>query len=151
MIAGRHAKLHSRTGRRHREIEGVLKLDLLRLREAERARDVSKRLLREHDRCGPHGANRADEVHVFDGLCEQLQAAAILFQKAQARPINLAVDKQAHEPRVTKHRGERQLALSNVERRLRFAQLFVVQPRYVLVGRVAHRGVVSIDVECAHI
>jgi hypothetical protein len=60
----------------------VLKLDLLRLRQTERARDVGKRLARKHDRRGTHGSYCADEAHVFYGLRETLQAASILLEKA---------------------------------------------------------------------
>jgi len=77
-----HAKLHRCTRGRHRQIEGVFELDLLRLREPKPSGDVGKRLLCKHDRAGTHCPNGAGELNIFDGLGKALQAAAILFEKA---------------------------------------------------------------------
>src|SRR5207302_5627791 len=96
-IACRHAKLHSHTRRRHRQIESMLELDLLGLGEAELAGDIRDRLLRKHDRSRPRRANEADKLNVFDGLGESLQAAAILLEKSHASPIDLAVDQQPNQ------------------------------------------------------
>ena len=71
-FARSHAQLHRDARRRHRQIKGVLKLDLLRLRQPERARDVCKRLARESDRARPHTTHRADERHVFNRMREPL-------------------------------------------------------------------------------
>ncbi len=148
--ARRHAKLHSERGRGHRQIEGVLKLDLLRLRQAERAGDVGKRLARERDRAGTHAPDRAHERHVLDGAREPIQLAAILFEKAYARSINLTIDQQPHESFMPQAWRERQLPLRHIKGGLGRAQTSVVQPRRILVRRVAHRGVIAINVQCAH-
>src|SRR6185503_12236935 len=150
MISGGHAKLHRRAGGRHRQIERVLKLDLLRLRQSERTADISKRFLRENDRAGTHRADLADKLNVFDGFGEELQAAAVLFEKAKTRAIDLTVDEQSYEPLVAQARGEGKFALSDVERRFRIAQPLTVEPRHIFERRVAHGGVVTIDVESAH-
>ena len=92
MIARRHAKFHRDARGRHRQIERVLKLDLLRLCETERPRDVGERLAREHDRAGPDGAHRPDEIDLLDGLREQPQPAAILFEKPHARAIQVRLN-----------------------------------------------------------
>jgi hypothetical protein len=151
MVAGSHAKLHGGARGRHRQIESVLKLDLLRLRQSERAANVGERFLREDDRAGPNGANRADELNVFDCFGEVVQAAAILFEEAKTRTIDLAVDEETNQAFVTEARCEGQLSLGYVERRFGVAEPSVVQPGDVLERRVAHRGVVSIDVQGAHI
>ena len=150
MISGGHAKLHRRARGRHRQIESMLKLDLLRLRDAESARDVGKRLLREDDRAGPHCSDSADKLNVLDRFGKELQTATVLFQKTQPRAIDLAVDEQAHEPFVTETRSERKFALRDVEGGFSVAEWLVVQTRHVFEGRVAHGRMVTIDVECAH-
>jgi len=131
MVARRHAKLHRRARCRHREIEGVLKLDLLRLRQSESAANVRERFLREDDRSRSHGANRADELNVFDCFRKVVQAAAILFEKAKTRTIDLAVDEKTHEAFVTEAGREWQFSLRYVERGFSVAETFVVQPRDV--------------------
>src|SRR6266851_1794676 len=101
--AGRHAKLHRDTGRGHRQIESMLELYFLSLGEAELAGDIGNRLLRKHNRARSDGADAAGKLNVFDGLGETLQAAAILFKKAQARPIDLTVNQQTYQTLVTQH------------------------------------------------
>src|SRR5262249_11756193 len=93
-LTGGHAKLHRRTRRRHRQIERVLELDLLRLRQSESTSNVRKWFLSKNDRAGSHGSDLANELNVFNRLCEELQAAAILFEETQTRTIDLAVDEQ---------------------------------------------------------
>src|SRR6185503_11699694 len=115
MISGGHAKLHRRARGRHRQIERVLKLNLLRLRQSESAANVGKWLLRENDRAGPHRPDRADELNVLDCFREVVQAAAILFKKTQARAIDLAVDEQANETLVAEAGREREFSLCDVE------------------------------------
>lgn len=124
----------------------MLKFDFLGLSESEGSGDVREWLLRKDDRCRSHGADSADELHVFDGFREESQSATVLLQEAQARPINLAIDKESNKPFVAQAGSERQFALGNVERRLGVAQLLVVEPRHVLVGRIAHGGVITIEV-----
>src|SRR6266550_401416 len=128
----------------------MLELNLLSLGEAELAGDIGNRLLRKHDRAGTHRADAAGKLNVFDRLGEALQAAAILFKKAQARPIDLTVNQQTDQTLVTQHRRERQLALRAVESRDGVAERLAMNARHVFVGGVAHRGVISIDVERAH-
>ena len=106
--------------------------------------------LRKHDRARSHGANLADELNVFDRFGEELQTAAILFEKAQSRAIDLTVDQETNQTLVAQARREGQFALRDVERGFRIAEWLIVQPRDVFVRRVAHRGVITIDVECAH-
>src|ERR1043165_2817222 len=48
-------------------------------------------------------------------------------------------------------RSERDLALSYIERRFGVAESLIVQACDVFVRRIAHRGVVAIDVECSHL
>ena len=111
----------------------MLEFNLLRLRQTERPGDVRERLLREDNRGGTHSAHRADEVHVFDSICKELQPAAILFEKAHARAINLPFDQRAHKPLVAETWSEREFPLRDIKRRLRLAQRLPVQPRRVLV------------------
>src|SRR5205807_6465674 len=101
--------------RRHRQIEGVLEFNLLRLRQTERPGDVRERLLREDNRGGTHSAHRADEVHVFDSVRKEFQSAAILFEKAHARAINLPFDQRAHQSLVAETWSEEQLALRHIK------------------------------------
>ena len=114
-LARGHAELERRASGCHRQIERVLKLDLLRLRQTKRARDVSKRLLGKNDRAWSHGANFTDKLHVFDCFREALEAAAILFKKSQARTIDLAVYQQPHETFVTKTGRELKFTLRDIE------------------------------------
>ncbi len=48
----------------------MLKLDLLRLRQTERAADIRERFVGENNRAGTHCANPADKLNVFDGFGE---------------------------------------------------------------------------------
>src|SRR5213078_4744558 len=98
----------------------------------ERAGDVCERLAGERDRTGADATHRADERHVFNGARETFQPAAILFERAYARPIKLAVHERAHQTLMPQARRERELALRYVERRLALAQRAVVQTRRVL-------------------
>ena len=70
----------------------MFELDLLSLRESKFTSDVGKGLLRKHDRAGSDGANAARKLNVFDCFREALQPAAILLEKSQARPVDLAVN-----------------------------------------------------------
>jgi hypothetical protein len=65
------------------------------LRQAELAGDVGNGLLRKHDCPRPDRTDNAGELNVFDCFRESLQSAAILFEKTQTRPIDLAVNQQA--------------------------------------------------------
>src|ERR1044071_3180160 len=149
-IAGCHAKLHRRAGRRHRQIERVLEFDLLRLRQAERAGDVCKRFLCENDCAGAHGPDFADELNVFDCCGEELQTAAILFEKTKTRASVLALDEQPQEPLMAQAGREGKFALRDVERRFCVTQPPIVETRHVFKRRVAHRGVVTIDIKSSH-
>src|SRR5215204_18705 len=100
----------------------MLKLDLLSLRKPERAADVSKWLVCKNDRAGPHRPDLTDELNVFDCFGEELQAAAVLFEKAQSRAIDLAVYQQPHQSFMAQAGSEGQLALCYVERSLNVAQ-----------------------------
>src|SRR5262245_24304954 len=104
----------------------MLKLDLLRLRQAERAADIRERFLREDNRAGTHCANLADELNVLDSFREELQTAAILFEKTQARAIDLAVDQQSDQTFVAQARSERKFALRDVKSRFGVAESLVV-------------------------
>jgi hypothetical protein len=73
-----------------------------------------------------------------------------LFEKAKARPIDLAIDEKTHEAFMAQAGCEGQLALGYVKRGFRVTQSLVMQPRDVFERRIAHRRVVTIDVECAH-
>ena len=75
--------------------------------------------LRKHDRSRPHSAHSAGKLNVFDCFGEALQAAAILFEKAQTRPIDLAVDQKPDQPFVSQAGSKGQLALGDVESSLR--------------------------------
>lgn len=146
LFARSHAQLHCRARSCHRQIEGVLKLDLLCLRESEGAGNVGERLLGKDDCSGTHRPDRANKQDVFDGLGKSLQAPAILLQESQTRTIYLTVNKQTDETLMAQARRERQLALRYIKRCLCFAERTIVQTRDVFVRRVAHRGVVAIDV-----
>jgi hypothetical protein len=128
----------------------VLKLNLLGLSECKRSGDVGERLLLENDSAGPDGANFADELDVFDGFSESLETATILLQEAQPWAIYFTVNKQMHQAAMAQARSKGDLALSYIKRRLGVAEWTVVKAGYVFVRRVAHRGVITIYVECAH-
>ena len=149
-MARGHSELHRDTSGRHRQIESVLELDLLRLGEAKPPRDVGKRLLWKDDRAWTDGPNAAGKLNIFDGLGEALQSAAILFEEAQSWPIDLAVDEQANQTLVSQHRRERKLSLRAVESRRRFAERFAMNASYVFVRRIAHGGVIAIKVQRSH-
>src|SRR5262249_4596849 len=110
----------------HRQIESMFELDLLRLRQAERATDIGKRFLSEHDRAGTHRTNLADELNVFDGLRKQLQTAAILFEKTQARAIDLAIDQQTDQTFVTEAGSEREFPLRDIKSRFGVAESLIM-------------------------
>src|SRR5436309_4226979 len=116
-FAGSHPKLHRATRRCHRQIEGMFEFDLLSLRESKFTSDVGKGLLRKHDRAGSDGANAARKLNVFDCFREALQPAAILLEKSQARPVDLAVNQQPNQTLMAENRGERKLALRTLEGR----------------------------------
>src|SRR6185295_18358728 len=115
MIPGRHAKLHRQARSRHRQIKCVLKLDFLRLGHPKRTADVGKRFLREYDRARTHRPDLANKLNVFDCFREQLQTAAILFEKAESRAINLAVNEETDQTFVAQTRREGEFALRDVE------------------------------------
>ena len=124
----------------------MFKLDLLGLCECESARDVSKRLLGEHDCSGTHGPDGADKLDVFDGLGESLQAAAILFEEPETRTIDLAINQQTDETLMAQAGCERHLPLRHIKRSSGITERAIVQTSHVFVRRVGHRGVVAIDV-----
>ena len=124
----------------------MLKIDLLRLRDAESAADVGEWFLGEDDCAGSHRADLADKLDVFDCFREELQAAAILFEKPEPWTIDLRIDQQANKTFVTETGCESKFALRDVEGRLGVAQKSIMQASHVLERRVAHRGVVTIDV-----
>ena len=128
----------------------MLKLDLLRLRQTESSGDVCKWFLRKDDRAGSHGSDLADELNVFDGFGEELQTAAILFEKTKTRTIDLAVDEQTDQPFMAQTGSERDFALRYIESRFCVAESLIVQARAILVRRIAHRSVIAIDIESAH-
>ena len=72
----------------------MFELNFLGLSEAELAGDVGDGLLRKHDSSGTDGANATGKLNVFNCLGKALESAAILFEKAQTRPIDLTVDEQ---------------------------------------------------------
>src|SRR5258708_30615292 len=117
----------------------MLDLDFLRLGQTESAGDVRDWLLRKHDRSRTNGANDARKLNVFDGFGETLQSAAILLQKAQPRPIDLAVNQQAHQSFMSKHRREWQLALSTVKAGRHFAERLAAPTRPLLARRLPQR------------
>jgi hypothetical protein len=125
----------------------VLELYLLRLREAEGAGDVGEGLVRKHDRAGPHRPHDAREVDVLDRLRVERKPAPVLLQEAQARAVNAEVEQRAQEPLVAEARRERELALRDVEGRLRLAQRAPAQARRLLVRGRAHRRVVTVNVQ----
>lgn len=43
-------------------------------------------------------------------------------------------------------RRERQLSLRHIKRGLGVTERAIMQPRHVFIGRIAHRGVVTVDV-----
>src|SRR5947209_6618460 len=75
----------------------------------------------------------AGELNIFDGFGEALQATAILFEKAQSRPVDLAVDEQAYQTLVSQHRRERKLSLRAVESCRRLAERLTMNASYVFV------------------
>src|SRR5437764_4767222 len=96
-VTGRHAKLHRHARSCHRQIESVLKFNLLSLRQTKLAGNIGNRLLRKHNCSRSHYANAADKLNILDGFRKTLQAAAILFEKTQSRPIDLAIDQQTNQ------------------------------------------------------
>ena len=102
----------------------MLKLNLLRLRQTESAANVRERFLREDDRARPHRPDCTDELNVFDCFSEVVQAAAVLFEEAKTRAIDLAVDEQTNETFVTEAGRKRQLSLGDVESGFRVAESF---------------------------
>ena len=128
----------------------MLEFDLLCLSEAELSGDVRDGLLGKHDRSGMNGANTAGKLNVFDRFGEALQATAILLKKTQAWPIDLAVNQEPDQSFMTEHRRERELALRYVEGRDHVAERFVMHARLFFVRRVAHRGVIAIEIQRAH-
>ena len=128
----------------------MFKFDFLRLGETELAGDVGNWLLREHDGAGMHRPDGAGKLNVFDGLGKELQTAAVLFEEAKTRAIDLAINEQPHEPLVAQAGRERKFALRDVERRLRVTQPLVVETRHIFKRRVAHRSVIAIDIESSH-
>src|SRR5882672_4398579 len=133
-----HPKLHRDTGGRHRQIESVFELNLLRLGETELSGDVGDRLLGKHDRAGSHGANAAVKLDVFNRFRKTLQPAAILFEKAQSRPINLTIDEQSNQTFMTQHGGERELTLRHIKRGRHVAEGLAMNTRDVFVRCVTH-------------
>ena len=91
-LAGHHAKLHGHAGGGHRQIECVFEFDFLRLRQAKPSGDVGDRLMRKHDRAGPHRADDPGKLNVFDRFRKSLQITAILLEKPQTRTVDLAVN-----------------------------------------------------------
>ena len=128
----------------------MLKLDLLRLCQTKSASDVREGLLREDDRRGSHRANLADKLNVFDCFRKELQTTAILFEKTQARAIDLAVDQQTQQALMTEAGSERQLALGYVKSGFSVTESLIVKASDVFKRRVTHRGVVAVDVESSH-
>src|SRR6185369_9614948 len=115
MLASGHAKLHRCAGSCHRQIESMLKLDLLRLRQSERTANVGERFLRKHDGAWTHRPDGADELNVFDRLGKVVQTTAILLEEAKTRTIDLAVDQQTNQTLVTETWCERKFSLGDVE------------------------------------
>ncbi|HEU5131936.1 MAG TPA: hypothetical protein VFT26_07540, partial [Pyrinomonadaceae bacterium] len=68
----------------------------------------------------------------------------------QTRAIDLAVDKQADETFVAQARCEGQFSLGDVKGGFRVTEAFVSQPGHVLERRIAHGGVISIDIQGSH-
>jgi hypothetical protein len=75
-----------------------------------------------------------------------LQAAAVLFEKAKTRAIDLAVDEEPHETLVAEAWREGKFALRDVESSFRITQSLIVEPRHIFKRRVAHRSVITIDI-----
>ena len=111
----------------------MLELDLLRLRKPKPSGDVGKRLLWKHDGAWTHRPNAAGELNIFDGFGEALQSAAILLEKAQSWPVDLAIDKQANQTLMSQHRREWKLSLRAIESCCRLAERLVVNASYVFV------------------
>ena len=80
-----------------------------------------------------------------------MKDAAVLFEKTQTRAIDLAVYQEANETFVAEHWCEGQFSLCDVERCFRVAEASITQSCDVLERRIAHRGVVAIDIKCAHL
>ncbi len=149
-ITRSHPKLHRHAGRCHRQIEGVLEFDLLRLGEAELAGDVGNWLLCKHDRARADRANGPGKLDVFDGLRKSLQPAAILLEKTQPRPINLAVNQEADQALVTQHWSERKFSLGHIKGGKYFAEGLAMHAGGIFIRRIAHRGVIAINIQRAH-
>jgi len=79
-----------------------------------------------------------------------LQAAAILLEKSQTRTINLAVNQQANQAFMTQHRREGKLALGHIKRCRHVAERLAVNAGHVFVRRVAHGGVIAVEIQGAH-
>ncbi|HEU4479403.1 MAG TPA: hypothetical protein VFR80_12865 [Pyrinomonadaceae bacterium] len=128
----------------------MLELNLLGLRQAESTGYIGERLLGKDDSGRPHGANFTGELHVFDGFGKELQTTAVLLEEAEPGAIELTVDEQTNEAFVPEARREGEFTLGDVEGRLSIAKLLIMEPRYVLVRRIAHGSVITIEVESAH-
>jgi hypothetical protein len=85
-------------------------------------------------------------LYVFDCFRKELESPAILFEKAQPGPIDLAVDEETDQTLMAQAGSEGKFSLRYVERGLGVAEPTVVKTRYVFEGRVTHGGVISIDV-----
>src|ERR1041385_686283 len=128
----------------------MFEFDLLSLRESKSTSEVGKGLLRKHDRAGSDGANAAGKLNVFDCFREALQPAAVLLEKSQARPVDLAVNQQPNQTLVAEDRGERKLPLRTIEGRGCFAERLVMNAGHFLVRRVAHGRVIAVKIQRAH-
>ena len=84
-------------------------------------------------------------------FAKRLQSAAVLFEKSQTRAIDLTVDQQTDQAVMAQAGSKRQLSLRHIERGLGIAEWTVMEASHVFVRRVAHRGVITINVECAHL
>jgi hypothetical protein len=124
----------------------MLKLDLLSLRQTKRSTDICERLLGEDNGARANCSDLSDELNILDSFREKLQAPAILFEKPQTRTIDLTINQQTNKTFMTKTRSEKQLALCDVKGRFGIAQALIMESRDVFEGRIAHGGMVSIDV-----
>jgi hypothetical protein len=124
----------------------MFEFDLLSLRQPESASDIGEWLARENDRSWTNGPDSTDELNIFNCFGEELQPAAILFEKSQARAIDLAINEKTYQAFMTKAGSKRELPLGNVEGRFGITQAAIVETRDVLEGRIPHGGVISIDV-----
>jgi hypothetical protein len=97
----------------------MFEFDFLGLGKSEIAGDIGKRLLSKDDCTWAHCPNRADEMHIFDGLGKQLQSAAILLEKSDSGPVDAAFDKQFDQSFMSQARRKWKLTLRYVKRRLR--------------------------------